>query len=52
MRSLGLSPTINELTQYLKKKKVLSFADFLDIMHIVSIWGLFWAYFGPILGLF
>lgn len=34
MRSLGLSPTINELTAYMKKKNGrLSFADFLDVMH-------------------
>lgn len=34
MRSLGLSPTINELTMYLKKKNGrLSFADFLEVMH-------------------
>uniref|UniRef100_A0A182UP82 Myosin-2 essential light chain n=1 Tax=Anopheles merus TaxID=30066 RepID=A0A182UP82_ANOME len=34
MRSLGLSPTIQELTQYLKKKNGrMSFADFLEVMH-------------------
>lgn len=34
MRSLGLSPTIQELTNYLKKKNgKMSFADFLDVMH-------------------
>ncbi|XP_055699701.1 uncharacterized protein LOC129799646 [Phlebotomus papatasi] len=34
MRSLGLSPTIQELTGYLKKKNgKMSFADFLEIMH-------------------
>lgn len=34
MRSLGLSPTIQELIQYLKQKNgKMSFADFLDIMH-------------------
>ncbi|XP_067618028.1 calmodulin-like protein 4 [Eurosta solidaginis] len=34
MRSLGLSPTIQELISYLKKKGgKMSFADFLDIMH-------------------
>jgi len=34
MRSLGLSPTINELTSYMKKKGGrLSFADFLEVMH-------------------
>lgn len=34
MRSLGLSPTIQELTSYLKKKSgKMSFADFLDVMH-------------------
>lgn len=34
MRSLGLSPTIQELTQYLKKKNgKMTFADFLDVMH-------------------
>lgn len=34
MRSLGLSPTINELTAYLKKKNGrLSFADFLEVIH-------------------
>lgn len=34
MRSLGLSPTIQELTNYLKKKGgKMSFADFLEIMH-------------------
>ena len=34
MRSLGLSPTIQELTSYLKKKNgKMSFADFLDVMH-------------------
>ena len=34
MRSLGLSPTIHELTIYLKKKGgKMSFADFLEVMH-------------------
>lgn len=34
MRSLGLSPTIQELTAYLKRKTgKMSFADFLDVMH-------------------
>jgi len=34
MRSLGLSPTIQELVSYLKAKGgKMSFADFLDIMH-------------------
>lgn len=35
MRSLGLSPTIQELTAYLKRSKAgkMSFADFLDVMH-------------------
>ncbi|KAH8246787.1 hypothetical protein KR032_000045, partial [Drosophila birchii] len=34
MRSLGLSPTIQELVSYLKQKNgKMSFADFLDIMH-------------------
>lgn len=34
MRSLGLSPTIQELVGYLKKKNgKMSFADFLEIMH-------------------
>lgn len=34
MRSLGLSPTIQELIAYMKKKSgKMSFADFLDIMH-------------------
>uniref|UniRef100_U5ENA1 Putative calmodulin n=1 Tax=Corethrella appendiculata TaxID=1370023 RepID=U5ENA1_9DIPT len=34
MRSLGLSPTIQELTSYLKKKNgKMSFADFLEVMH-------------------
>lgn len=34
MRSLGLSPTIQELTNYLKKKGgKMSFADFLEVMH-------------------
>lgn len=34
MRSLGLSPTIKELTRYLRKKNGrMSFADFLDVMH-------------------
>lgn len=34
MRSLGLSPTIQELTIYLKKKNgKMSFADFLEVMH-------------------
>lgn len=34
MRSLGLSPTIIELTQYMKKKNgKMSFSDFLDVMY-------------------
>lgn len=34
MRSLGLSPTIQELINYLKKKGgKMSFADFLEVMH-------------------
>lgn len=34
MRSLGLSPTVQELTNYMKKKNgKISFADFLDVMH-------------------
>lgn len=34
MRSLGLSPTIQELTNYLKQKGGrMSFADFLEVMH-------------------
>lgn len=34
MRSLGLSPTIQELTSYLKKKNGrMSFADFLEVIH-------------------
>lgn len=34
MRSLGLSPTINELATYLRQKNgKISFADFLDIVH-------------------
>lgn len=34
MRSLGLSPTIRELSRYLRKKNgKMSFADFLDVMH-------------------
>lgn len=34
MRSLGLSPTINELTTYLKKKNGrLTFADFLEVIQ-------------------
>lgn len=37
MRSLGLSPTIQELTSYLKKKAGrMSFADFLEVMHMHS----------------
>ncbi|KAF5293087.1 hypothetical protein FQA39_LY13697 [Lamprigera yunnana] len=37
MRSLGLSPTISELTGYLKQKHgKMSFADFLEVMHIHS----------------
>lgn len=37
MRSLGMSPTIQELKKYLKDKGGrMSFADFLDIMHIHS----------------
>ncbi|KAB0796442.1 hypothetical protein PPYR_10503 [Photinus pyralis] len=37
MRSLGLSPTISELTSYLKQKQgKMSFADFLEVMHIHS----------------
>jgi len=33
MRSLGASPTMTELKDYLKAKGSLSFADFLDVMH-------------------
>lgn len=34
MRSLGLSPTIKELTKHFRKKNgKMSFADFLDVMH-------------------
>lgn len=34
MRSLGMSPTISELKKYFKEKGgVLSFPDFLDVMH-------------------
>ncbi|XP_037894841.1 calmodulin isoform X1 [Glossina fuscipes] len=34
MRSLGFSPTIQELVSYLKKRGgKMSFADFLDVMH-------------------
>lgn len=37
MRSLGLSPTIQELTTYLKKKGgQMAFSDFLEVMHIHS----------------
>ncbi|CAG2053624.1 unnamed protein product [Timema podura] len=37
MRSLGMSPTIQELNKYLKDKGgKMSFADFLDVMHIHS----------------
>lgn len=37
MRSLGLSPTINELASYLRSKNgKISFADFLDIVHTHS----------------
>ena len=38
MRSLGMSPTVPELESYLKSKLdgKLSFADFLDVMHIHS----------------
>lgn len=37
MRSLGLSPTISELAGYLKQKGgKMSFADFLEVMHIHS----------------
>ncbi|XP_018319363.1 calmodulin-like protein 4 [Agrilus planipennis] len=37
MRSLGLSPTISELTAYLKQKQgKMSFADFLEVMHVHS----------------
>ncbi|KAG8229022.1 hypothetical protein J437_LFUL007577 [Ladona fulva] len=37
MRSLGMSPTIAELKKYLKDKGgKMSFADFLDVMHIHS----------------
>ncbi|EDS33663.1 calmodulin [Culex quinquefasciatus] len=36
-RSLGLSPTINELTSYLKNKNGrMSFADFLEVIHMHS----------------
>ncbi|KAG5897259.1 Calmodulin-like protein 4 [Gonioctena quinquepunctata] len=37
MRSLGLSPTVLEITGYLKKKGgKMTFADFLEVMHIHS----------------
>nr|CAH7741729.1 unnamed protein product [Callosobruchus chinensis] len=37
MRSLGLSPTILELSSYLKQKGgKMSFADFLEVMHVHS----------------
>ncbi|KAL3280873.1 hypothetical protein HHI36_004101 [Cryptolaemus montrouzieri] len=37
MRSLGLAPTISELAGYLKQKGgKMSFADFLEVMHIHS----------------
>ncbi|KAJ8920954.1 hypothetical protein NQ315_015748 [Exocentrus adspersus] len=37
MRSLGLSPTISEMTGYLKQKGgKMSFADFLEVMHVHS----------------
>lgn len=37
MRSLGLSPTIAELTGYLKGKQGrMTFADFLEVMHVHS----------------
>ncbi|KAJ8947453.1 hypothetical protein NQ318_009754 [Aromia moschata] len=37
MRSLGLSPTISEMTGYLKQKGgKMTFADFLEVMHIHS----------------
>lgn len=37
MRSLGLSPTIAELATYLKSKGGhMSFADFLEVMHVHS----------------
>ncbi|KAG7306774.1 hypothetical protein JYU34_008209 [Plutella xylostella] len=37
MRSLGMSPTIQELAGYLKGKGgKMSFADFLEVMHIHS----------------
>ncbi|XP_023020958.1 calmodulin-like protein 4 [Leptinotarsa decemlineata] len=37
MRSLGLSPTVLEIASYLKKKGgKMTFADFLEVMHIHS----------------
>jgi len=34
MRSLGTSPTLTELKEYLRQKgQKLSFADFLDVLH-------------------
>lgn len=37
MRSLGMSPTIGELNNYLKDKGgKMTFADFLDVMHLHS----------------
>ncbi|XP_023235731.1 LOW QUALITY PROTEIN: calmodulin-like protein 4 [Centruroides vittatus] len=37
MRSVGMSPTITELKKYFKEKNgKISFADFLEIMHVHS----------------
>lgn len=37
MRSLGLSPTIREITSYMKKYgNKMSFSDFLEVVHIHS----------------
>ncbi|CAO1418799.1 unnamed protein product [Diamesa serratosioi] len=37
MRSLGMSPTIKEITAYMKKKNnKMSFSDFLDTVHFHS----------------
>ncbi len=39
MRSLGVSPTIAELRDYMKLKGgKMAFADFLDVMHIHRCW--------------
>merc|ERR1712044_98371 len=37
MRSLGMSPTISELRDYMKMKNgKMAFSDFLDVMHVHS----------------